>query len=70
MEGHEEKLKFFAHENSVDAGELEQALLYLRQRSSNLPTKSGANASFPDFLETSKTFGDDSNSRYVISTGK
>ena len=35
MEGHEEKLKFFAHENSVDAGELEQALLYLRQRSSS-----------------------------------
>ena len=68
MEGHEEKLKFFAHENSVDAGELEQALLYLRQRSSTIPTKSGGNtSSVPDFLETSKTFGDDSNSRYVNS---
>ena len=48
MEGHEEKLKFFAHENSVDAGELEQALLYLRQRSSSIPSKTGA---IPDFLE-------------------
>jgi hypothetical protein len=35
MEGHEEKLKFFARENSIDASELEQALLYLRQQSSN-----------------------------------
>ena len=57
MEVHEEKLKFFAQENSIDAGELEQALLYLRQRSSSIHTSSKTSSkikqgSFPDFLET------------------
>ena len=32
LEGHGEKLRFFAHENSVDAEDLEQALLQLKQR--------------------------------------
>ena len=54
MEGHEEKLKFFARENSIDAGELEQALLYLRQQSSSQQDWKGGKlqpTSFPDFLE-------------------
>ena len=55
MEGHEEKLKFFARESSIDAGELEQALLYLRQQSSSQQNWKGGKlqpTSFPDFLET------------------
>ena len=62
MEGHEEKLKFFAHENSVDAGELERALLYLRQRSTSIPSKSGNNGgTIPDFLESTKADQDQDN---------
>ena len=62
MEGHEEKLKFFAHENSVDAGELERALLYLRQKSTSIPSKSGGNGgTIPDFLESTKVDQDQDN---------
>ena len=61
MEGHEEKLKFFAHENSVDAGELERALLFLRQRSTSVPSKSGNGGTIPDFLESTKADQDQDN---------
>ena len=63
MEGHEEKLKFFARENSIDASELEQALLYLRQQSSNKQNWKGGKLlnqqnSYPDFLETADENGE------------
>ena len=55
MEGHEEKLKFFADENSIDAGELEQALMYLRQKSSSpslASARKGTQVGLPEFLES------------------
>lgn len=56
MEGHEEKLKFFAQENSIDAGELEQALLFLRQKATPLAVSRGhQGGSFPEFLEPSES---------------
>ena len=63
MEGHEEKLKFFARENSIDASELEQALLYLRQQSSSKQNWKGGKLlnqqnSYPDFLETADENGE------------
>ena len=64
MEGHEEKLKFFARENSIDASELEQALLHLRQQqsSNNQNWKGGKllnqQNSYPDFLETADENGE------------
>ena len=61
MEGQEEKLKIFARDNSIDAGELEQALLYMRQQSSARQNWKGGKVhqtSFPDFLETTGEGGD------------
>ncbi len=47
QEGQEEKLRFFAEENAVDAGELEEALMTLRRR------KEEDARSLPSFLEDS-----------------
>ena len=58
MEGASEKLQFFAKENSIEASDLEQALLSIKQR----PTSGSGSSSQPsrsvplDFLESS---GDD-----------
>ena len=81
MEGHEEKLKFFARENSIDASELEQALLHLRQQSSSNQNWKGGKLlnqqnSYPDFLETADENGEPNSTGennigadHVISTG-
>ncbi len=66
MEGHEEKLQFFAQENSVSAADLEEALLYLRQKSSRLSAVGGGPAgggggNYPDFLENGTTESSDVN---------
>lgn len=61
MEGHSEKLQFFAKENSIEASDLEQALLSIKQRptsgsSSSQPSRLAANTSSSaplDFLESS-----------------
>jgi protein fantom len=57
MEGHEEKLKFFAQENSVQACDLEEALLWLRQRSAGSGQQQQktngvvGGGHYPEFLE-------------------
>ncbi len=58
MEGHEEKLQFFAQENSVNAAELEEALLYLRQKSGGGSLPGGGGSNYPEFLESNVTSSD------------